>query len=71
MYIAHTNSLNILDGYSDIQENSDVKKRRWSVSERKELVELFSQGMPLDSLSRYFQRDSDDILDFLKNQHLM
>lgn len=49
----------------------ETKKRRWGTKEKKELAEFFEQGMSIDQLCVYLNRDADDISDALRKLKLI
>ncbi|MCQ2326996.1 MAG: hypothetical protein MJZ71_05475 [Bacteroidales bacterium] len=64
--ILKQNDAYLSDTYIVQQGNVKMKKRRWSVSERKDLIDLYSKGMSVESLAKFFQRENEEILEILK-----
>lgn len=48
----------------------ETKRRRWGAKEKKELVEFYEQGLSIEQLCAYLNREADDISDVLKKLKL-
>lgn len=58
----------------DVNSDTNVieaKRRRWGTKEKKELAEFYRQGMSIEKLCAYLNRDADDISDTLKKLKLI
>lgn len=61
----------IVNQDTPLSSYDETKKRRWGTKEKKELAEFFKQGMSIEQLCVYFNRESDDISDVLRKLKLI
>lgn len=68
---SNQNDMSVSDTNIVRQEIFEKKKHRWSSSEKKDLVELYTQGMTIESLAQYFQLEIDEIIGTLKKLKIL